>query len=327
MRHATRKLLPTASLLALLGIAPGATAQEILSNGKLDADLTGWTSCCSSTGTLAFNPGGDASGSSLSGAARIEHVQSSVDETSMFMVRCLPGVGSLAGKAFFFGAKVRFGEGEVAAGRAFMSVEFRPDGNCAQGSTGGAFDDVDSDDLPRGTWVPLRIGKTSQGVVVPQGTNSLRIYVVLTKAALTATKLTIDVDDVFAAPAGTPVCDGMPATIIGTSDYDFINGTEGSDVIVGRGGIDWIDGKEGNDRICGGPGNDALYGGVGDDRLFGEGGQDNLQGAGDDDLLSGGGNNDTLDGGAGNDKLRGGTGIDTCKSSPGTDVKKKCELP
>jgi len=330
MRSVTR-LFPVA-LGLLLALSRTAGAQEMLSNGKLDLGIEGWGSCCSSTGAVDYNPDGDASGSELSGAVRIEHIQSVVEPTSMFVFQCISAPGKLAGKAFFFGAKVRFLEGEIASGRAFLSVEFRPDGACAMGSLGGGYDDVYTTDVPRGVWVPLTVGTTSQGVVAPAGANSARLYVVVSKAA--DSKLSIDVDDVFAAPAGTPVCDGMPATLIGTPDYDFINGTDASDVIVGRGGIDWIDGKDGNDRICGGPGNDALYGGLGDDRLFGEGGQDTLQGAADSDVLSGGGNNDKLEGGPGNDKLRGGTGLDSCFSNTsgngvggGTDKKKSCELP
>lgn len=327
-----RSVMHTVLVSIALLLATSAGAQEMLANGQFDAGIEGWSSCCSSTGTATFNPAGDASGSELSGAARIEHVTSTAEPTSMFIFRCISAPGALAGKTFFFGSKVRFLEGQAAGGRAFLSVEFRADTGCATSSIGGGYDDVYTTDVARGVWVPLTVGTTSQGLLAPAGTNSVRLYVVLTKEA--DTKLTIDVDDVFAAPTGTPVCDGMPATHIGTPDYDFINGSDGSDVIVGRGGIDWIDGKDGNDRICGGPGNDALYGGLGDDRLFGEGGQDTLQGAADRDVLSGGGNNDTLEGGPGNDKLRGGTGIDTCWANVsgndvggGSDKRKSCELP
>ncbi len=329
MRPVTRSL-PV--VLGLLLLTRTAGAQEMLSNGKFDLGLEGWGSCCSGTGAVIHNPDGDANGSDLSGAARIEHIQSAVEPTSMFVFQCISAPGELAGKAFFFGAKVRFREGETAGGRAFLSVEFRPDASCAMGSLGGGYDDVYTTDVPRGVWTALTVGTTGQGIVAPASANSARVYMVVSKAA--DTKLTIDVDEVFAAPAGTPVCDGMPATHIGSADYDFINGSDASDVIVGRGGIDWIDGKDGNDRICGGPGNDALYGGLGDDRLFGEGGQDTLQGAADEDVLSGGANNDKLEGGTGNDKLRGGTGTDSCYANTsgnavggGTDKKKSCELP
>lgn len=330
MPSVIRNLLAAPALLAASVVA--APAQEMLANGTFETGLQGWSSCCASTGTASFNASGDAAGSALSGAARLTHVQSTVAEKSLFVYRCISGVGTLAGKAFFFGAKVRFLEGEKAAGRAFLSAEFRPDGSCAMGSIGGGFDDVLTGEVARGAWVPLTVGSSSQGIIAPAGANSIRVHVVLTKAG--DSTLTIDTDDVFAAPAGTPTCDGMPATHIGTASYDFINGTDGSDVIVGRGGIDWIDGKGGNDRICGGPGNDALYGGPGDDRLFGGGGQDTLQGAAGRDVLSGGANNDTLEGGPGNDKLRGGTGIDSCYSNVsgndvggGSDKKKSCELP
>ncbi|MEI7643741.1 MAG: putative Ig domain-containing protein [Chloroflexales bacterium] len=75
-----------------------------------------------------------------------------------------------------------------------------------------------------------------------------------------------------------PVCNGLPATIIGTNRADRLIGTPGDDVIVGRGGDDWINGMGGNDTICGGDGNDTLVGGAGDDTLFGGAGDDTLYG-------------------------------------------------
>ena len=75
-----------------------------------------------------------------------------------------------------------------------------------------------------------------------------------------------------------PVCNGLPATIIGTNRADRLIGTPGNDVIVGQGGDDWINGMGGNDTICGGDGNDTLVGGAGDDTLFGGAGDDTLYG-------------------------------------------------
>ena len=96
-----------------------------------------------------------------------------------------------------------------------------------------------------------------------------------------------------AASAAGETCDGLAATITGTTDNDVLPGTAGSDVIVGLGGRDIIRGGGGNDVICGGDGNDRLFGGNGDDRVFGEGG---------DDLILGQRGDDTLDGGVDRDK-------------------------
>jgi Ca2+-binding RTX toxin-like protein len=54
-----------------------------------------------------------------------------------------------------------------------------------------------------------------------------------------------------ATPAGaaTPICNGEPATIVGTEGRDDIEGTSGRDVIVGLAGNDEIDGNGGNDVI------------------------------------------------------------------------------
>jgi Ca2+-binding RTX toxin-like protein len=135
----------------------------------------------------------------------------------------------------------------------------------------------------------------------------------------------------------TPVCDGKPATIIGSDDDDILTGTEDDDVIVGLGGKDVIYGLGGNDTICGGPGddvifgdagadrifgdvgNDVLLGGTGPDQLFGGDGHDVLLGESGADVLSGGSGDDSLHGGDGNDRLLGGSGNDTLRGDAGDD--------
>ncbi|NQV05114.1 hypothetical protein HQ535_01070, partial [bacterium] len=63
-----------------------------------------------------------------------------------------------------------------------------------------------------------------------------------------------DTDDAF--PLQFSVCNGLPATILGSRAEDVIEGTDGDDVIMGLGGGDQIDGLAGHDHICGGGGND-----------------------------------------------------------------------
>jgi uncharacterized repeat protein (TIGR01451 family) len=115
------------------------------------------------------------------------------------------------------------------------------------------------------------------------------------------------------ATAGTTVtnttvsCNGLLATIVGTSGNDVITGTSGNDVIFGGAGDDIIYGLGGDDVICGDYGNDTIYGGDGNDQLGGNQG------------------NDTLYGEAGNDTLGGGTGTDTCNGGTGTDTASGCE--
>ncbi|HSE82541.1 MAG TPA: hypothetical protein VLA87_12770, partial [Gaiellaceae bacterium] len=53
-----------------------------------------------------------------------------------------------------------------------------------------------------------------------------------------------------------PTCNGIAATIVGTSGDDRIVGTDGSDVIVARGGDDVVWARGDNDLVCGGGGND-----------------------------------------------------------------------
>ena len=74
--------------------------------------------------------------------------------------------------------------------------------------------------------------------------------------------------------AAPPMCDGRPATIVGTTGDDELTGTGGDDVIVGLGGDDRLLGGAGNDALCGFNGDDTLIGGEGDDVIFGGNGSD-----------------------------------------------------
>jgi hypothetical protein len=86
-------------------------------------------------------------------------------------------------------------------------------------------------------------------------------------------------------PASTaaPVrlCNGLPATIVGTTGDDDIAGTNGDDVIVGLAGNDIIAPKAGDDTVCGNGGADVLWDESGDDVLIG--------GDGDDEAVAGSG--------------------------------------
>ena len=115
-------------------------------------------------------------------------------------------------------------------------------------------------------------------------------------------------------------CNGLPATIIGTTGNDLINGTNGPDVIVGLGGNDVINGGNGNDVICGYAGNDTLNGGSGNDTLLGSYGLDTLNGQNGIDTLDGGDDSDTLNGGNDPDTLRGGNGNDGLIGGSGNDT-------
>ncbi len=135
--------------------------------------------------------------------------------------------------------------------------------------------------------------------------------------------------DAMATYLFTPLCNGLPATIIGTERNDVINGTNGDDVIVSLGGADNVAGKAGDDVICLGDGNDTINGGQGDDIILGEGGKDNLSGSTGNDSIDGGADRDTirgqndddiLVGGEGGDRVEGGGGNDTIDSGEGKDT-------
>ncbi len=326
MRIAKHALLSLAVGSMVLLAAPPARAQQLLSNFGFDTGLTAWATCCGGTGTVDWDGTRDARDSTLSGSVRLVHTDlfDGISETALFVRQCVDASALAAGTKVFFGMKARFEEGETTLGRAYLSVNFDDQSDCSGTGLGGAQAEVQATDAPRGTWLAVK-RNAAAGVALPAGTKGLKIFAVIAKSS-TGT-LTANLDDVWIASTTTPLCDGMPATIIGDGTDQFINGTNASDVIVAKGGNDIIDAKAGNDRVCGGPGDDTIAGGNGDDRLFGEGGKDTLWGDGDDDLLYGAGNNDTLYGGTGNDKLRGGTGVDTCYGDAGTNVKKKCGLP
>ena len=95
-----------------------------------------------------------------------------------------------------------------------------------------------------------------------------------------------------------PMCNGLPATIVGTNGNEVIHGTDGDDVIVGLGGNDVIHGYAGNDILCGGEGYDKIFGYSGDDIIFAS--------VGDGDAIAGG------------------DGIDICNVDPSATFR-ECE--
>ncbi|MGH6907383.1 MAG: Ig-like domain-containing protein [Aestuariivirga sp.] len=115
-------------------------------------------------------------------------------------------------------------------------------------------------------------------------------------------------------------CNGLQATIVGTSASETLRGTAGDDVIAGLGGNDELRGSDGNDTLCGGSGDDKLCGGAGNDRLDGGSWSDVLFGGLGNDRLLGRAGADRLRGGAGNDRLFGGSGSDVLFGQAGADT-------
>lgn len=131
-------------------------------------------------------------------------------------------------------------------------------------------------------------------------------------------------------PPSTPVfCDGLEATIVGTSGNDTLTGTTGADVIAGLQGDDVIHGLGGDDVICAGKGDDIVYGGYGFDILFGAQGNDALFAANGSTSgtradtrgarMFGGAGNDTLHGTSRWDRMQGGLGVDALHGYEGRD--------
>jgi len=108
-----------------------------------------------------------------------------------------------------------------------------------------------------------------------------------------------------AAPdrAPTPTCDGVPATIVGTSNADVLRGTSGRDVIVGLDGQDEISALGGDDLVCGGRGVDFIDLGFGDDTVWG--GSDGEFGTLQGDQITPGPGDDVVHGGPAPDEPAG----------------------
>ena len=152
------------------------------------------------------------------------------------------------------------------------------------------------------------------------------------------------------AVAAPQLCNGRPATVVGTAGDDILKGTESDDVIVGLAGNDRIVGLGGNDTICGRDGDDVLVGGPGDDVLLGGDGSDwaaygaapavevdlaagtatgwgadelrsieNLIGSGRADALVGDKRPNVIHGNGGADHIGGRGGADQLHGGPGND--------
>lgn len=104
--------------------------------------------------------------------------------------------------------------------------------------------------------------------------------------------------------APTVKCNGLTATIVGTSRSESLRGTAKRDVIAAGAGDDKVQSLAGKDVVCGEGGNDQLVGGADADVLLGGPGKDVLKGAGGDDRLVGGPGSDQLLGGPGRNSAK-----------------------
>ena len=125
------------------------------------------------------------------------------------------------------------------------------------------------------------------------------------------------------------LCNGLPATIVGTPNNDVLVGTGGNDVIFAREGNDTIRSLAGDDVVCAGKGNDVVFGGGGFDIIFGAQGDDWLYAANGASpaeradtrgaRMFGGAGNDHLIGSARWDRMQGGLGFDELYGYEGQD--------
>ena len=131
---------------------------------------------------------------------------------------------------------------------------------------------------------------------------------------------TVDPEPSPTTPPVTFFCNGLAATIVGSTGDDTLDGTDGPDVIVGLAGDDVINGLAGDDVICAGGGADVVDGGPGADAIFGQRGPDDLSGGPGADTIAGGGGTDTINGQGGRDVLSGGGAADTISGGRHADT-------
>ena len=123
-----------------------------------------------------------------------------------------------------------------------------------------------------------------------------------------------------AVTAAAPLCNGLPATIVGAPGQTAVRGTQGPDVIVALERGVRIDASGGDDTICAGDGDNIINGGAGDDWIDAGGGTNSVAlGAGDNTAVAGAGD-DTIIGGAGNDTVDAGDGDNLVSTGAGNDV-------
>lgn len=116
------------------------------------------------------------------------------------------------------------------------------------------------------------------------------------------------------------ICNGLPATLVGTNGRDRLYGTDGADVILALAGRDVIRAGDGPDTVCGGEGRDVIFGGPKADTILGGTERDRLKGGSGADVIFGERGRDVLIGGFGNDTLYGNGGlVDLLDGREGSD--------
>ncbi len=312
-----------ALLLASAVAAAPASAQNVVPGGRFDAstDLNGWGKSGGGYTDMLYQAGTDAGLQPGSGSARVSNHHAS-DGIISEVWRCVPIV---PGKAYYASVRARFVAGEQTIGIAALWVTPYQSSNCSGSPSGSWNGDTMSTGDGRGIWRRLDMGSIAAPKFPASANATAALVKVRVYKGTVGGALSIDLDDVFLAPVGEPLCNGHVPTIGGTDGDDHIAGTAGPDVIVGFRGNDAIVAGGGDDVICAGKGADYVEGGKGSDTIFGGGGQDSLIGGEGDDEINGGPGDDGLKGRTGHDFLIGGTGTDVCDGGADDDDASGCE--
>lgn len=301
-RRAAVLAIAVATALLAAPFARPAGAQNLLPNGRFDADIAPFAS--TNPTRVSHDPTTDVGSPRSPGSIKLVNdigSSSNVLSASFCLRDPIPAGGH------YFEYWMRFAAGETANGSAHAQFVTYASDDCSGVATqyfqGPSIGPV----IGRGLWVHVREGDiTAAAGQVPAGTRSMRIFVSV--ARKNAGTLTANFDGLFFAPVGKPLCKGLVPTLGGSDTDDALFGTAGRDVIVAFAGDDTVYAGDDDDVVCAGKGDDTVFGEGGNDTLLGQGGDDELYGDAGKDLLRGGPGADTLAGGANKDRCIGGAG-------------------
>jgi hypothetical protein len=178
--------------LAAASLAATAGAQNLLTNGTFNVNISGWTQEVQGTGGAVFVPV-DADGSPSSGSMEITNISSGAGLNILF-TQCH---SATAGTSYDYGGKV-LAAPPPPAGKFYVLLNFYANSNCSGSGISAAGGSDRLDFTATGSWQ----GLTRTGLVAPAGTLSASITLGNFKTGAGGSTIS-DFDDIFLAVTGT----------------------------------------------------------------------------------------------------------------------------
>lgn len=167
-------------------------AQNLLTNGSFDVNLSGWTQLFQGTGGGVFSPL-DADGSPSSGSMELTNTSAGAG-LNVFFTQCH---SATAGTSYDYGGKVRAAP-PPPSGKFYVLLNFYANSTCSGSGIGGAGGSDRLDFTPSGSWQ----GLSRTGLIAPAGTSSVSITLGNFKDIAGASTIS-NFDDIFLAVSGT----------------------------------------------------------------------------------------------------------------------------